>query len=339
LVGTEKERALFDKSMDASGAPSVAAPAQAKTVTPEEIWAVGAKVKEQKAAKAAEAKPTAAPEVEPERALDGKFTTPEKQKETFDEAKYELARNALSRSGWKKAELDAMDPSELVKRGLKRATALEKDDEAHRLAKEAREAKAAPKKEGQTEQGRNPVSATPPDLSGIIKPLAEKLALDEDGAKALRQTFEEFASIYSKTAVEPLQSRLAEFEQMQQQSSARTEAELIDHAREEVGKRFPDLLDPDTFETVAENVRVLGNLPKYQQIANLTGRVNACFEDACKLLGLQPAESDSQVRDAAKAQRRASGSTIGDRARPAATTQKERDRERFDQAMAKAGLE
>jgi hypothetical protein len=353
MAGTPTERAVFEKAMAASGAPSAAAPVTAPApvkdtrVPPEAIWAVGAKVKEQKAAKAAAAKAsTPPPEVvqDPEdtreRALDGKFTTPEKKQEAFDDAKYELARNALSRSGWKKKELDAMEPEELVKRGLSRAKALEKDDEAHRLAKELREAKAAPKKEGQTEQGRNPVAVQPPDLSGIIKPLAEKLLLDEDGAKALKQTFEEFASIYSKTAVAPLQERLSQFEQMQAESGARTEAQLIDGAREEVGKRFPDLLDPDTFETVAENVRVLGNLPKYQQIASLPSRVNACFEDACKLLGLQPSESDSQVRaEQAKALKRASGSTVGDRARPVALTQKEKDREWFDQVTAKNGLD
>lgn len=338
--------------MNASGAPSAvaepkAAPAPAPApapkkdtrVAPEVIWAEGAKVKQQKAAKAAEAAPKQDAPEEPERGLDGKFTTEEKKQEAFDDAKYELARNALSRSGWKKKELDAMEPEELVKRGLARAKALEKDDEAHRLAKQLREAKADPKKEGQPEQGRNPVPAKPTDWTGITKPLAEKLLLDEEGAKALRQTFEEFAAVVSKQASEPLAQRLAEYEQQQSQSNARTETELVNAAREEVGKRFPELLDPDTFETVAENVRVLGNLPKYQRIANLSGRVNACFEDACKLLGLQPAESDSQVRDVEKAQRRASGSTVGDRARPAALTAKEKDREWFDQVTAKHGLD
>lgn len=321
--------------------PKVEVPKKDTRVAPEVIWAEGAKVKEQKAARAAETKAAApAPEEpersEPERDLSGKFTTEEKKQEAFDEAKYELARNALSRSGWKKKELDAMEPDDLIKRGLKRAAALEKDDEAHRVAKELRESRSTPTASGKTEQVSKPAEFKLPDTSKLIEPLAKTLVLDEAGAKALKETFDQFASTYSETVVAPLQQKLSAFEQMQQQAGARSEADLITSAREEVGKRFPDLLDPDTFETVAENVRVLGNLPKYQKIANLTGRVNACFEDACKLLGLQPAESDSQVPDAdGKAQRRASGSTVGDRARPAALTQKEKDRERFDSIMAK----
>lgn len=356
MAGTETDRLAFESAVaKAAGAPAPA-PAEPKAtrapkppvkdtrVPPEVIWNTGAAVKAKKAAEAAAKQApqeVPAPEAEPERALDGKFTTPEKKQEAFDDAKYELARNALSRSGWKKKELDAMEPEDLVKRGLQRAKALEKDDEAHRLAKELREAKANPKKEGQTEQGRNPAEVKLPDLNGVIKPLAEKLLLDEEGAKTLKQTLEEFASVYSKTAVAPLQERLAQYEQMQAESGARTEAELVTSAQAEVGKRFPELLDPDTFETVAENVRVLSNLPKYQKIASLTGRVNACFEDACKLLGLQPSESDSQVRDEAaaeKALRRVSGSTVSDRTRPTPTTQAEIDRETFDSVMAKHGM-
>jgi len=345
MAGTAEERAVFEKVMPKTAsapAPVSAAPMaqpEARMVKPEELWRDGQVFKDKKAAKVADAAKPAAPEAEPERALDGKFTTPEKKQEAFDDAKYELARNALSRSGWKKKELDAMEPEDLVKRGLQRAKALEKDDEAHRFAKEAKESRATTPATGKTEQVSKPAEFKLPDTSKLLEPLAKSLALDEEGAKALRGAFEEFASMYSQTAVAPLQQKLAEFEQMHVQSTARTEQELVNSAREEVGKRFPDLLDPDTFEKVAENVRVLGNLPKYQEIASLPGRVNACFEDACKLLGLQPAESDSQVRVDAKAQRRASGSTVGDRARPTPTTQKERDRERFDELMAKHGLD
>lgn len=339
MAGTAQERAVFDKAVAATNAPVGAEPPPKKDtrVPPEKIWAEGAAVKAKKAADAAAVPEKETPE--PDRGLDGKFTTPEKQQEQFDDAKYELARNALSRSGWKKAELDALDPSDLIKRGLKRAAALEKDDEAHRIAKEAREAAKKSETTGKTETGSNPPQFKLPDTSKILEPLRQTLALDEAGAKTLKQTFDEFASMVSEAAAAPLRDRLSEFERMQRESGARTEAELVTTAKEEVGKRYPDLLDPETFETVAENVRVMANLPKYQKIASLTGRVNACFEDACKLLGLQPAESDSQVRDAAKAQRRASGSTVGDRARPVATTAKEKDREWFDHVTAKNGLD
>lgn len=346
------EREIFNKVMNANGAPSAvadpkSAPAPAPVTTrdtrvaPEVIWAEGAKIKEQKAAKAAAVKAEPAAPEEPERALDGKFTNEEKKQESFDDAKYELAREALASSGWKKKELDEWfekNPDDFLKRGLKRATVVERDREAHRLAKEAREARTAPQASGKTEQVSKPAEFKLPDTTALLAPLTKALALDEDGAKALRQTFDEFASVLSKTTVAPLQEKLAQFETMQLQAGARSETELVNAAREEVGKRYPDLLDPETFETVAENVRVLGNLPKYQRIASLTGRVNACFEDACKLLGLQSAESDSQVRDDEKAQRRASGSTVGDRARPAALTSKEKDREWFDQVAAKNGL-
>lgn len=335
MAGTEADRAVFEK-VTAKAAPAPA-PEKPRLVPPEVIWNTGAAVKAKKAAAAAEAKVEAPAPEAPQRSADGKFTTPEKEQAAFDDAKYELARNALHRSGWTKKELDAMDPEDLVSRGLKRAKALEKDDEAHRIAKEAREAKAGPKEAGNRAQPAKTEAPKPPDVSSIIEPLSKALTLDEAGAKTLRETMEQFASVVSKSASEPLMAKLSEYEAAQATVAQRTEAELVQSAREEIGVRYPALMDTDTFDEVAETVRVLGSHPKYQQIANLQKRVNACFEDACKLQGLQPTESDSRVRDAAaeKQMRRVSGSTVSDRTRPTPTTQAEMDREHFDQVMAK----
>lgn len=335
------DRAIFDQAVAKNAVPegtkaaakaerAPETPAAKPQVKPEEIWREGQLAKDRAAARL-EAQPKKEPEAEsvprgtPEVADDDDDT---------EDPDFVRAKEALRADGFRKKHFEVMDRDEILKKGLKAIKVREANAEAHRIAKEAR---AAAKSEKSATDSQ-PSARKPLDLSPVITPLAKSLALDDEGASILKQSLEQFAGLVSEQTAAPLREKLSEFEKQQASQAEANEARVIQVAQAEVGKRFPDLLDPETFTEVLDEVRVLANSKKYLRIANPQERVNLCFQDACQRLELKEEESDGQSRAAEKEQRSRSRSTVSDRNRPTAVTARDMDRERFDAIAAKHGL-
>lgn len=339
---TSTDREAFDKAVAAAGMPAgtketvVAEPEPKPQVKPEEIWRMGQQAKDRAAEKRARDGEGKFAKAEPAKPVEQAESVPRGTSEPEDDEpdpEFERAKEALRADGFRKKHFDVMDRDEILKKGLKAAKVREGNAEAHRIAKEAREGKKS-----ETANPDNQPARKPLDLSPVIEPLAKSLSLDEEGAKTLKQSLEQFAGLVSENAVAPLRQKLSDFEKQQASQAEANEARVIQVAQAEVGKMYPDLLDPETFTEVLDEVRVLASSKKYQRIANPQDRVNRCFEDACQRLELRAEESDGQSRAAEKEQRSRSRSTVSDRTRPQPTTAYEVDRAHFDDVMAKHGL-
>lgn len=326
------DRAAFDKALEKNGVSA------GKLVRPEEIWR---KAPEKPAAEPAK-KAVEEPEG-PVRDASGRFAPKAEEPAATqnddgpDDVDLERARHALVRSGFKKRELDAMSREEVLKRGLKRAAALDADDEAHRFVKSRSD--GAKPTAGENGQGKDDAPARPTpkqlELDPILKPLAENLGLDEGGVSALKTALSEVARVAAENAVSSVAATTQETEAQRQLQTA------LGAAQAEVGKLYPDLLDPDTFSEVLEEVDVIGRSALYQRIANPQERINRVIRDACQRMGLENAAlSDSQVRpaDLARDQRRHARSSVSERTQPPATTRREFEFERFQEAALKHGL-
>lgn len=334
----ETDRAAFNKAMASNAvpvaeaapapkgtatAPAPAPAAPARTSAPEKFWMEG-----RKPARSEDGKFAAAPvkEAEPAPAAEAAAEV--------DEDRMESARAALRAYGFRKKELDVLTNEEILKKGDRLAKRKEADDEAHRLAKLWREAQKAAGIEGQPKRDSQPakVEVPKPDLTK----LRAALSLDDEGAKTLEETFEQFAKMVSDSTVAPLRSELESFKKAQADAQQSQQMEMLVAVQAEVGKSFPDLLDPATFEDVTKEAVAISGSKRFERYANPRERAAACYRVACQNLELESVESDSKSED--RSIRRDARSTVSDRSRPAPTTPKEVDRHRFNDIAAKYGL-
>jgi hypothetical protein len=317
---------------------------------PEKIWEEGRKSAEAKAEqkKAADrvrgadgkfAPASKAPEPEP----GSKSTVPD---EEHAEMEVERARLALIRSGFKAKEIDAMAHEDMLKRGLKRAKALEADDEAHGLVRGLKKPAADTAK---TESGGEPAKAQaskPLDVSAMVTPLARELGLDEAGASTLKQSYEQLAEALTKHTEEQVRARLDGVTQAQ--DAVRTHQVFAD-AQVEVGERFPDLLDPSKFDLgIAFALSLMKEASEHpehpvnqqlQRYATPKERAAHLLEAYAYAAGYEAQETGDESEDRRERKLRSHArSTVSDRSRPAPTTQHERDRAVFYDVMAKHGI-
>jgi hypothetical protein len=333
------ERAAFDKAMekvDEAREVEAPAPVEDTRVPPEEVW------KESAPKKAAKEERDEAP-AEPEIARDdsGRFKAKDEPKEEqpeADEDEVERARNALMRSGFRAKELSTMPRDELLKRGLKRAKALEADDEAHLVAKEYRSRNGESlSKSDKASEARSTEPARPAiDLKGISKPLLDKGFVDEQGASAL----DEVLKTVAERAQEPLLNRVAELESRLRSSDETQEATFLEGARKELVGRIPGLAEPETLSRVVEVMQSLSSQKtlqdRYRQMPSVQDRYVTAMEDSANILRLERDEDGAAERqsvDADRARRRSGRSTVNDRSRPAPTNARDAERARFDNIM------
>jgi len=336
------ERAAFDKAMEKVDQARVEEPAPVEDtrVPPEEIWKES-KPKARKEEKAEEPEARDLPEPVRERDENGRFKAQEEAKEEqpeADEDDLERARNALMRSGFRAKELSTMPRDELLKRGLKRAKALEADDEAHLVAKEYRSRSGeTTSKSDKASEARSTEPARPAiDLNGISKPLLEKGFVDEQGASAL----DEVLKTVAERAQEPLLNRVAELEQRLRSTDETQEATFLEGARKELVGRIPGLAEPETLSSVVEAMQSLSGQKyfqeRYRQMPSVQARYVAAMEDAASILRLERDEDGAAERQSAqvdRAGRRNGRSTVNDRSRPAPTSARDAERSRFDNIM------
>lgn len=338
-----QERAAFDKAMEKVDAARAAEPAgpepviEDTRVPPEEVWKSGPPKKPKGEPPPDEEEP---PPQERARDENGRFAPKDEPKEEqpeADEDEFERARSALLRSGFRAKELSTMERDELLKRGLKRAKALEADDEAHHFAKEYRSRNGeTPSKSDKASEARSTEPARPAiDLKGISKPLLEKGFVDEQGASAL----DEVLKTVAEKAQEPLLNRVAELEQRLRSTDETQEATFLEGARKELVGRIPGLAEPETLSSVIEAMQTLAGsklAERYRQMPSVQDRYIAAMEDAANILRLERDENGAAERQSAHADRSArrnGRSTVNDRSRPAPTNARDKERAHFDNIM------
>lgn len=336
------ERAAFDKAMEkvdeARAAEPQAAPVEDTRVPPEEVWRAGPPKKPK--GEPAPDEEDGSSDVERARDENGRFAPKQAAQEAqpeADEDEFERARSALLRSGFRAKELSTMPRDELLKRGLKRAKALEADDEAHHFAKEYRSRSGeSPSKSDKTSEARSTEPARPAvDLKGITKPLLDQGFVDEKGASAL----DEVLKTVAEKAQEPLLNRVAELEQRLRSTDETQEATFLEGARKELVGRIPGLAEPETLSSVIEAMQTLAGsklAERYRQMPSVQDRYIAAMEDAANILRLERDENGAAERQSAQADRSArrnGRSTVNDRSRPAPTSARDKERAHFDNIM------
>lgn len=335
-VKAAEERANFDKAMEKVDE----ARAQEDTrVPPEEIWKTSEK--KPKAKEPEEEDLRDLPEPVRERDETGRFKAKAEEKAQAVEAdddELERAKQALIRSGFRQKELSTMPRDELLSRGLKRAKALEADDEAHLYAKMSRKGSGDPS--SKSEKKSEAVSTEPAlpalDLKGVSKPLLDEGWIDEKGASALESVLEKVA----ESAQKPLLGRIGELEQ---RLSAQTETQgaiYLENARKELLGKYPGLAEPETMKSVSEEMQDAAEskrrMERYRQIPTIQARYVAAMEDAAHALRLETDDSgaaEKQRADTDKVRRRNGRSSVNDRTRPVPTNARDAERQRFDDIM------
>lgn len=312
------DRIAFDKAIAKN------APAPVKTSPPEKIWDEGRAFSK----RVAESKEVAAPAPAP-----APESSPVVEDDNEPDEEFDSAKTALRNLGFRKKHLDTMDRAEILSRGSKAIKRLEADAEAHRIAKEWREAQRAPGKVDESKPDSQPAKK-PLDLKPVIGKLRETLSLDDAGAETLRETFEQFAGLVSESTAAPLREELTKFQKAQE---AKSHMEMLARSQAEVGKSFPDLLDPETFAEVTKEAVAISGSKQFERYATPQERATACIRVACTNLGLKTDESDSKSEE--RTARRDARPTISDRARPTTpTTQRDADWQAYRNAMNKHGL-
>lgn len=345
-------RAAFDKALAKAGVPEgqavraetppAVSPHEDKRVPPEEIWRARPKqpVKEDRP-RGEDGKFVAKEETEPAAIKDApklraksEVEDGEENKPEVDETQLERAKLALLRSGFRKKELASMPEAEVLARGLKRAAALEADDEAHRIAKAQRSGRAdsaeEPEKRGKAASTEPAMPAL--DLSSVMKPLSEKLGLNDEGSSALESAFKGIAEAVAK----PLLKEIKGLKEQTQGQIESQEASLLNGARKELLGKYPGLAEPEKFGDVFEEMKLGANRPKYRNLPTLEARYAAAMEDACKVLGLEAEPDDAAERQTERLERderKYARSTMTERSRPPAATPREREWERFNDIM------
>lgn len=337
-------KAAFEGAMKKNGVPdgqpARAAPEVDRRVPPEEIWKERAKAPPPSERERDEngkfvAKVEAGPDSDAPK-LRGSNEGDAKNNAEVDEEELARADSALVRSGFRKKELSTMPIAERLARGLKRAAALEADDEAHRIAKAHRSEKAGTSEEH--ERRGKAVSTEPAmpalDLDGVVKPLAKDWALDDERSSTLKT----FANGLAEAVAKPLLKEIRSLKEQAANQVDAQEASLLNGARKELVGKFPQLAEPEVFKKTYERMQLRSNFPEYQDMPTLEARYVACLRDSCVDLKLDvdtDPEAERQTARSERDERKYARSTVTDRPKPDAATPKEREWNRFNDIMDK----
>jgi hypothetical protein len=256
--------------------------------------------------------------------------------EDAQDSDFERAKQGLRYLGYTNKIFSGMERDEILSKGLKALKRKEKDDEAHRIAREYRDQQRAPRVATKEEASKEP-DPEPVDLSPKLAKLKEKLGLDDEGAS----TLDEYARLKGESAVKELRKEFNDFKRSQAQSKGSEVEQMLLQAQAEVGKSFPDLMDLDTFAEVVKEADTIAGSAKFKRYRTPQERITASIRQAASNLELEPAEESARETDAnaqEREQRRNSRSTMSERSRPMPKSREEADKERFLDVIAKHGL-
>jgi hypothetical protein len=203
-------------------------------------------------AKAAEASEAPAGQAEQPAASESQ---PEQTNTDPTETRYERARRAFLRNGWKDDEFRKLDRDQAIRRGLK----LERQQ--NRQAAEYARLKTEVDRKGETASdaaaGGTRSGVPSPSAVDRLTELLSKHGLDDDP-----QLKGEFTSVLS-----PLLEEIAELKAAVQRSRAEgSEADQLDRmnrARSELSKTFPDIAEDDEFEGLLHTALALKDSPQF----------------------------------------------------------------------------
>lgn len=172
-------------------------------------------------------------------------------------AEYETALRALRRDGIPKSALEKLEPTEVISWGAQRAKNHADIDQAYADLKSLK-AKASEPAKTETKPTQSPVAV---DLKALVKPVAEKLGLDEADAPALEA--------FAKTLLDAASQENASVRQTNERLQAGLVEITVDRAREKLSGRFPGLQDDAKFETVVQKALTIDpSLSIHERIAD-----------------------------------------------------------------------
>lgn len=208
--------------------------------------------------------------------------TPPAEKPEVDDAKpapaasedATKARAYLKLKGVADKALDALAPEELAEM---RARFLERETAYDRLLQENAEFRKTAQTEEAATKTEPAVPAVELDLGAIKAELAEEFG--EDAATKLESAF--------KAVVEPLAKELQDAKRALHNQAQATEAQTMEAVRAKLRDEFPDIVDPDKYAAVCEDMKVLVARPKYRQYPTAEEAFSALMRDAAVLSGLE----------------------------------------------------
>lgn len=156
----------------------------------------------------------------------------------------------------------------------------------------AKRAETSTPDKGGSSQATEPVEPARPttdkDLRAVTDAFAEELALTDDGRARLDEMLDRVIS--------PLRDQIASIQETSKVTETREKMSVLDLARQQAGKRFPDLATDDGFEKIFADAKALENSPTYAE----SGRSPAdylpdLFERVARSLGMREVDSDAEA--------------------------------------------
>ncbi len=209
-----------------------------------------------------------------------------------------MARHALLRSGFLPSEVDAMDPDDLVQRGMARHEALARDDDARRRLRLGE----PPAASGAPQVSSDPAQAGTPEeqLNALLEPLMEPLG--EEGVGAVRKVLD--------LIVKPLRDEVASLKSGAQRDTKARIEQLVANSRKRWVERFPQLKNGRIAGQVQARMAFLAKDPTFmvkglpdQEIAD------RIMLSACLGFGLQDAGRSRKTAAAQETRRRKAAGT------------------------------
>lgn len=221
-----------------------------------------------------------------------------------DEDALEEAYEAFRRDKLSQEEIEArlgrLGARKFISAGQKRAKKHRADDEAHTLLKALRQERGdtkgatEPEKKGE----RSQASAPALNLEAVVGPLAEQLALSDEGKKTLVASFE--------AAVKAKEGEILTLKEHQALIAGVLNDILQEGVRKEVGL---DQLDDDDWFAVQETYQELLRTNLHGDLAGKP-RMKALLKAAAKLAGVKVPEPEEIQRKASIASAKAKGAPV-----------------------------
>jgi len=157
----------------------------------------------------------------------------------------------LRRDGWDPEDLDTLDPTRILAMAEKRLQVQGDTDRAYQKLKELEAGETTGEKSAESEAVADTAEATSDspaqDISEMVAPLAEALALDEDGTRTLVD--------FQKSLMAPLTQGFEAQQTLLQQTVDAVIGMQAETARSQLVDRFPQLQDTSSEEFKSVQVR------------------------------------------------------------------------------------
>jgi hypothetical protein len=221
--------------------------------------------------------------------------------------------------------MDSMDPEDLVAWA---ADVRERESTVDRSLRERADAlreldELKAKAEPVAGEGEpKPEPAPNPDRKAAVSTLADELALGDEGRKALEK--------FAETLTAPLETGLAETRETVRAERVREAFSVTERTRAELGKRFPELAEDETWKKVFATARKSEDEPEFggKEGAEFAEYLPRLLESSLRFHGIKEIDPKAEA-EAAKAakeerdQRVADGPTVDSRPTAPAPQSKE----------------